>query len=170
MKRIWIILLLSIAASGVFSQKFGYVDTQYVLTRMTGYQAAQKEIDQVSDKWQKELEDMYKVIEQKYNDLRAEEPLLPADVKQQRQDEIFELERKAKEFKKNKFGYDGELFKLQDDKVKPVQDQLFDAIQLMANEKKLDFIIDKSGNSGIVYYNPLYDRTKDIMSRLGVKD
>ena len=170
MKKTIAVLVLLISGFSGFSQKFGYVDTKFVLERMPGYIAAQKEVDQLSEKWQKELEVMYKGIEQKYNDLRAEEPLLPADVLKQRQDEIFELERKAKEFKKNKFGYEGELFKVQDEKIKPVQDQLYQAIELMVGEKKLDFIFDKSGNSGIIYFNPLYDRTKDIMTRLGVKE
>ena len=170
MKKIIAVLILLISGISGFSQKFGYVDTKYVLERMPGYIAAQKEVDQLSEKWQKELEVLYKGIEQKYNDLRAEEPLLPGDVLKQRQDEIFEMERKAKEFKKNKFGYEGELFKVQDEKIKPVQDQLYQAIELMVGEKKLDFIIDKSGNSGIIYFNPIYDRTKDITTRLGVKD
>ena len=74
MKKTIAVLVLLISGFSGFSQKFGYVDTKFVLERMPGYIAAQKEVDQLSEKWQKELEVMYKGIEQKYNDLRAKNP------------------------------------------------------------------------------------------------
>lgn len=150
------------------AQKFGYVDTDDILKQMPAYKAAQEEIEQISKTWQSDLEKMYKEIEQKYKEYQAEEVLLPDDIKKQRQESIFELERKAKEYKKSKFGYDGELYKLQDDKIKPIQDQVYSAVNLLCKEKKLDFIFDKTANSGIIYSNPLYDRTGDVKNRLGL--
>ena len=171
MKKTIVFMLATLVFTGMtYGQKFGYVDSDMILKKMPSYQAAQSEIDDFSAKWQKKLEEMYKDIEEKYKEYQAEEVLLPDDIRKQRQEEIFKLERDAKEYKKSKFGFDGELYKLQDEKIKPIQDQVFEAIELIAKEKKLDFILDKSGESGIIYSNPLFDRSKDVMNKLGIKE
>ena len=170
MKRLIGILFLTFCIAGIVSaQKIGYVDSKFILEQMEEYTSAQEEIDALSKKWQRELEDMYAKIEQMYKDYQAEEVLLTDDVKKQRQEDIFEAERKAKEFKKGKFGYDGELYKVQDEKIKPIQDKVYDAIEQMAKERRLDFIFDKSANTGILYTNAVYDRTDDVMVKLGLK-
>jgi outer membrane protein len=168
-QRIFFLLTLCIFALGLQAQKLGYVDTKFILGQMEEYQAVQAEIDGLSQKWQKELEEMYAGIEKMYDDYRAEEVLLTDDVKKLRQEDIYEAERKAKEYKKQKFGYDGELYKVQDQKVKPIQDKVFDAVEAIAKERKLDIIFDKSGNSSMLYTNAAFDRTDDVMVKLGIK-
>jgi outer membrane protein len=170
MKRIVgiLILLISLGATAQ-AQKFGYVDTQYILGKMEEYNAAKLEIDNLSQKWQKELEGMYADIEKLYKDYQAEEVLLPEDIKKQRQEDIMTAERKAKEYKERKFGYDGELYKVQDDKIKPIQDKVYDAVEKVAQERKLDIILDKAANSGILYSNAAFDRTDDVVVKLGLQ-
>lgn len=170
MKKIAGILLLFVAltSTSLQAQKLGYVDTQYLLDQMEEYQSAQQEIQALSEKWQKELDQMYADVEAMYDKYRAEEPLLPDDVKKTRQEEIFEAERRAKEFKKSKFGYEGELFKMQDEKIRPVQDKVYQAIEEVAKERRLDLIFDKAGNSGILYSNAAFDRTDDVAVKLGI--
>ena len=169
-KRIFTATLLSLlAVSFTFAQKFGYVDVKKVLQNMDEYKAAKSEIDNLSSKWTAELNDMYKNIAKMEADLIAEEVLLPEDIKKERQAAIQEEKDKAAQFKKEKFGYGGELYAEQDKIIQPIQDRVYDAIEKMAQEKKLDFIIDKSANVGIIYYNPLYDRTDDVFNKLGLK-
>jgi outer membrane protein len=169
MKRFFsmLVLLLALALGGQ-AQKLGYVDTQFILSKMEEYTAAKQEIDQLSQKWQKELEGMYADIEKMYKDYQAEEVLLPEDIKKQRQEDIMAAERKAKEYKERKFGYDGELYKVQDDKIKPIQDKVYDAVEKVAQERKLDIILDKAANSGILYSNAAFDRTDDVILKLGI--
>lgn len=167
-KLIGVFLFTILAASFTHAQKFGYVDTQFILDQMEEYKAAQQEVESLSQKWQSELEEMYAAIEKMYRDYQAEEVLLSDDVKKTRQEAIFAAERKAKEYKKEKFGYDGELYKVQDEKVKPVQDKVYAAIEEMAKERKLDIVLDKAGNTGILYTNALFDRTDDVMKKLGL--
>jgi outer membrane protein len=162
------ILAVSLATLG-HAQKFGYVDTEFILGKMEEYKAAKTEIDQLSQKWQKELEVLYADIEKMYKDYQAEEVLLPDDIKKQRQEDIMSAERKAKEFKERKFGYDGELYKVQDDKIKPIQDKVYDAVEKVATERKLDIILDKAANSGILYSNAAFDRTDDVIIKLGIQ-
>ncbi len=162
------ILIVACATAGQ-AQKFGYVDTEFILGKMEEYTAAKQEVDQLSQKWQKELEGMYADIEKMYKDYQAEEVLLPEDIKKQRQEDIMAAERKAKEYKEKKFGYDGELYKVQDDKIKPIQDKVYDAVEKVAADRKLDIILDKAANSGILYSNAAFDRTDDVIIKLGLK-
>ena len=162
-------MLLLVTCAAAHAQKFGYVDSKAILEQMPDYQAAMKEVEAASAKWQAELEKMYQEIEKMYEAYRAEEVLLPEDQRQARQEEIYEKERAAKEYKKAKFGYDGELYKFQDEKVRPLQEQVYMAIEATAKEKKLDFILDKSSGSQILYSNPLFDRTADVVNKLGIK-
>jgi outer membrane protein len=170
MKRIFgILILLGALTASAHAQKLGYVDTQYILSKMDEYKAAQQEVDQMSARWQKDLETMHADIEKMYKDYQAEEVLLPEDIKKQRQEDIMAAERKAKEYKEKKFGYDGELYKLQDDKIKPIQDKVFDAVEKVAQERKLDIIFDKAANAGILYSNAAFDRTDDVIIKLGLQ-
>ena len=170
MKQIILTIALFLGLfQGLVAQKLGYVDTQFILGKMPEYQTVQSEIDALSQKWQKELEEMHAEIEKMYDNYRAEEVLLTDDVKKLRQEDIFEAERKAKEYKKLKFGYDGELFKAQDEKLKPIQDKVFDAVEAVAKERKLDMIFDKSANAGLLFTNAAFDRTDDVLVKLGVK-
>lgn len=170
MKQIISILILAVAMTGfAHAQKFGYVDSQSILDQMEEYTSAQEEINGLSQKWQRDLEEMYTAIEKLYEDYQAEEMLLTEDVRKQRQEDIFEAERKAKEFKQAKFGYEGELIKVQNDKIRPVQEKVFNAIEEVAKERKLDFILDKSANAGLLYTNAAFDRTDDVMVKLGLK-
>jgi outer membrane protein len=169
MKKIAFVLILLMGGLAAQAQKVAYVDIKKILNSMDEYKAAKAEVDQLSAKWQKELEAKYASIEKLYSELAAEEVLLPEDIKKQRKDAIFEAERQAKEYKKEKFGYDGELYKVQDQKIQPIQDRIYEAVEKMALEKKLDIIFDKSANSGMIYTNALFDRTEDVMGRLGIK-
>ena len=170
MKKLVAIALVGFAifTGTLQAQKFAYVDTQYILEQMDEYSTAQQEIEAMSQRWQKELEDMHARIEQMYRDYQAEEVLLSEDVKKQRQEAIYAEERKAKEFKKSKFGYEGELYKVQDEKIRPIQDKIFAEVEKMAKERRLDVIFDKSGNSGMLYTNAVFDKTDELMTRLGI--
>lgn len=170
MKKILFAAIFTLFAFQVAqAQKFGYVDTEQILNQLDEYKAAQTEIDQQSERWQKELEEMYAEVERLYADYQAQKVLLPEDVLKQKEEEIVEAERRAQEFKKKKFGYDGELYKLQDQKIRPIQDKVYAAIEAVAKEKKLDFILDKAANSGILYTNGIYDRTQDVLAKLNVQ-
>jgi outer membrane protein len=170
MKRIVGLFILTVVlALSSQAQKFGYVDTELILSKMDEYKAAKQEIDNLSQKWQKELEDLYAGIEKMYKDYQAEEVLLTDDIKKLRQEDIMGAERKAKEYKEKKFGYDGELYKVQDDKIKPIQDKVYDAVEKVAQERKLDIILDKAANSGILYSNAAFDRTDDVVIKLGIQ-
>jgi outer membrane protein len=163
-------MLVASSVSFLAAQKIGYVNTESIMAKIPEYKAAQDEVDRVSKKWEKDLEDKYKAIEQMYNDYTAQEVLLPEDVKKTRQNDIFKAEREAKEYRESKFGYSGELFQLQNTKVKPIQDRVFKAVETVAKAKAIDMVYDKAGDVTWLYVNAKFDLTDDVMIELGVKE
>lgn len=169
LKKVIVFAWISILSSSLsFAQRWGYVDSKAILEKIPEYKAAEQEVEQISQKWQKELEQMYANIEKMYQKYEAEKVLLTADVQRKREDEIINEEKKAKEFQKKKFGYEGELFKLREEKVKPIQDRLFKAIEDLSKEKRIDFMLDKSGAVTVLYFNPEYDMTQAVLKKLGI--
>lgn len=170
MKKIIIVLLLTISTlPSIFAQRTGYVDTQSIMEKIPEYTAAQDEIDRISEKWQRELESMYENIEEKYKEYQASQVLMPEDARQKEQEQIFQLEREAKEYREKKFGYNGELFSLQEEKVKPIQDEVFKSVESVARQKKYDFVFDKAGEVTWLYTNSIYDLTNDVLTELGIE-
>ncbi len=169
MKRIALSSLLILFVGFAMAQKLAYVDSNYIMDQMPEYKSAQDEIERVSEKWQSELEKRYQEIEQMYSDYTAEEVILPEEVRQERQEGIFQAEREAKEYREQKFGYDGELFKLQESKVRPVQDRVFKAVETVAVRKRFDMVFDKSGEVTWLYTNATYDLTNDVLTELGIE-
>lgn len=154
-----------------FAQKIGYVNTKDVLAKMEEYNSIQDEINRTSQKWQQELEKMHQSIEEKYRDYQANEVIMPEDVRKDKQEEIFKLERDAKEYREKKFGYNGELFQLQDTKVKPIQERVMKAVEAVAQRKRVDFIFDKAaGDVSWLYTNATFDLTPEVKKELGVED
>lgn len=171
MKRNIITLLSLVLLSSVaLAQRVGYVDTGVVLEKIPEYGTAQEEVERISQQWQQELEEKYQAIEQMYSDYQAQEVLLPDDLKRQRQEEIFEAEREAKEYREKKFGYEGELFQLQEARVKPIQDKVFKAVEKAAKRKRYDFVFDKAGEVTWLYTNNTYDLTKEVLRDLGIEE
>src|SRR5688500_15417333 len=167
-----IIFVLAIVALTAFygkAQRIGYVDTDYILTSIPEYKAAQGEIDKLSVDWQKEIEAKYTEIDKLYKAYQADAILLTDDMKKKRENEIINKEKEVKELQKQRFGVDGELFKKRQELVKPIQDKVYNAIKVVAEKKGLGFILDKSGQISILYANTKYDISDDVLVYLGYK-
>jgi outer membrane protein len=135
MKRILLTLgiVFVLSVSG-FSQKFGFIDSDYILKNIPAFNAAQEQLDQLSKQYQKELETMYAEIEKMYKDFQAESVLLSDDMKRKREDVIMSKEKEYKELQRKYFGPSGELFKKRQGLVKPIQDDIFAAVQDITTE------------------------------------
>jgi len=149
------------------AQKTGFVDTDYILSRIPEYKAAQAEIDKTSVDWQKEIELKYSEIDKLYKIYKAESVLLTDDMKKKRENEIINKEKEAKELQKSRFGVDGELFKKRMELVKPIQDKVFNAVKQVAEKSGLAFIFDKAGQVSLLYSNSKYDKSEDVLTFMG---
>ncbi len=170
MKKGVILFLALFSIVGVYGQKFGYVDTDYVLSKMPEYSEAQAEIDKLSQGWQEEILGMSKDIEAMYSELQAEEVLLTADMKKERMDNIRKKENELKEYQKKIFGFEGLFFLKKKELVKPVQDQIFDAIERVCKEQRLAIMFDKAGDLVMIYTDPRHDYTDYVLDELGLGD
>jgi outer membrane protein len=150
------------------AQKFGYVDTDYILGQMTEYKAAQKQLNELSSKWENDLKIMKDEVDKMYRDYKSEEILLSPAQRKEREDAIVAKEDGMKKFEQQKFGVEGELFQKRKELIKPIQDKVFAAIQKVAKNNGLDFIFDKSANMNILFSNPKFDRSDDVLDELGV--
>ena len=168
MKTVIFTLILIIAGATVsIAQKMGYVDSDYILSHIPEYKAAQAEIDKTSVDWQKEIEVKYGEIDKLYKIYQAESVLLTDDMKKKRENEIINKEKEVKELQKSRFGVDGELFKKRMELVKPIQDKVYGAIKQVAERGGLAFIFDKAGQVSLLYSNSKYDKSEDVLTFLG---
>ncbi|NOT75274.1 MAG: OmpH family outer membrane protein [Cyclobacteriaceae bacterium] len=152
------------------AQKFGYIDTNFILSKMPEYAKAQSEIDQLSSGWQKEVEDMSKNVEALYSSLKAEEVLLTDEMKAERLEAIHKKEADLKEYQRKVFGFGGLLFLKKQELVKPLQDKVFDAVEKVAKQNRLAIIFDKSGELVMIYTDPRHDYTDFVLEELGLGD
>lgn len=154
----------------VSAQKFGYFDSDFVLSKMPEYGKAQSEIDQLSAGWQKEIEDMQLKVDELYRTYQAEQVLLTEEMKQERLDDIKKNETELKEYQKKVFGFGGLFFLKKQELIKPLQDKIFDAVEKVAKANRLAFVFDKAAELVIVYTDPRHDYTDFILEELGLGD
>ncbi len=158
--------LLVVAAN---AQRYGIVDTKYILDKMPDYKEAQKKLDQFSEQWQKEIEGKQAELDKMYKDFEAEQAMLSDELKKKRQTEIFNKEKETRELQRKRFGFEGDLFKRRQELIKPIQDRVYNAIQKIAVAKQYDFILDKSEGITVIFADPKLDRSEDVLRELGVK-
>jgi outer membrane protein len=164
-----LVLFIAIAIKPACAQKYAFIDSQYILDNISEYKAAQQQLDQLSISWQKEIEGKYAIIDKLYKDYQAEQILLTEDMKKKRELEITNKEKEVKEFQKAKFGYEGELFKKKQELIKPLQDKIYNAVKKIATDQSFAVIFDKSGDLTMLYTNPKYDKSDEVLSSMGYK-
>jgi len=168
-KAILLLAFTLLTLTGAFAQRFAYVDSDYILKHMPEYASAQKQIEALSVQWQKEVDQRFQEIDRLYKAYQADQVLMTADMKKRREAEIADKEKTAKDFQREKFGPDGELTKKSTAIIKPVQDKMTKAIQAVAENENLDMIFDKNSEVLMLYANPRYDKSNDVLTKLGLK-
>jgi outer membrane protein len=170
MKKIFflIVLVLSLAYDSN-AQKFAYIDSQYILENVPEYKTAQAELDKLSEKWQKEVEERYATIDRMYKSFQAEKVLLTDDMKQSREDEIVKKEKEAKDLQKQRFGVEGDLFKKRQELIQPIQEKIYKAVKEMADEGGFTMVFDKGNQSNIMYSDPKFDKSDKVIRKMGYK-
>ena len=155
------------SSAGLKAQKYAYVDTEYILDNIPEFGDAQDELDDLSAKWQKEIEAKYAVVEQMYKKYQAEAVLLPDDIKRKREDEIVAKEQEVKELQRKYFGPEGELFKKRQELVQPIQEKVYNAIESIALTSNYAFVFDKAGGMTLLWGNPKFDISDDVLDEVG---
>ena len=170
MKKILLLAFCTMLfAFQVNAQRYGIVDTKYILEKIPDYKEAQKKLDQFSLTWQKEIDDKQVVLDKMYRDFEAEQVMLSEELKRKREDELFVREKELRDLQRKRFGFEGDLFRKRQELVKPIQDKVYNAIQKIAVSRSFDFILDKSEGITVIFADPKLDRSEDVLKELGVK-
>ncbi len=152
---------------GAQAQKFAFVDTDYILSKIPEYNDAQAQIDDLSAQWQNEMELMYAEVDQLYKEYQAQKAIYPDEVRKKKEEEILAKEVDIKNFQKEKFGTEGELFKKRQELVRPIQEKIYTAIQTIAEKENYAVIFNKSDGVSVIYANAKYDISDDVLDSLG---
>jgi outer membrane protein len=167
MKNILLIIVFAVGTiTTSYSQKYAYIDSKKILADIPAYKEAQRQLDVLSEKWQKEIEEKRAEVAKLYKAYQAEHILLPEEMKVKRQKEIEAKEREAMDLQKKKFGVNGELFAKRQELIKPIQDKIFNAVQTIATEKSYAFVFDKSSQSNIMFADKKYDISDKVLNKV----
>lgn len=160
-----------ILCGGVLSsqaQKFGYIDSEYILRHMPEYAEAQQQLDAMSEQWQKDIERRQTEIEQLYKAYQSEQVLLTPEMRQKREEEIVAKEQELREFQRGKFGFEGALYQKRKELVKPVQDKIYKAVEEVAREGLYAVIFDRTSELIMLYADERFDKSDDVLEALGL--
>lgn len=168
MKKIIIALLVIVgAAVSAQAQKFALVDMEYILRNIPAYEMANEELSQLSDKWQKEIEKKQSEATQMYQNYQSEAVYLTFDQRREREDQIAAVEKSAAELRYAYFGPEGELYQKRTALIEPIQNEIYEAIKKLADEKGYQAIIDRASATEIIFASPRIDVSNDVLARLG---
>tara|TARA_B100000945_G_scaffold225170_1_gene182100 strand:- start:56 stop:556 length:501 start_codon:yes stop_codon:yes gene_type:complete len=165
MKKLFIILILTTVVSN--AQNIAYVDSRYILENIPEFTTTQEELNNLSIEWQEEIDLLKDEVERLYQKYQAEQYLLPEETKRNREDEIIQKEKEIKSLTKKRFGPEGELYKKQDQLIRPIQDLIYTAIADFAEKGKYDIIFDKSSDLIMLFSNNELNKSDEILEKLG---
>ncbi len=169
MKKIVLsIAVVVFSALAANAQRYCVIDSKYILDKLIEYKDAQTRLDQTSKTWQTEIDARMQEVDKMYKAYQAERAMLSDDLRKKREDEIVQKEKAAKDLQKQRFGYEGDLFKERQKLVKPIQDKVYNAVQKYAQTKGFDIVLDKSGGITLFYADPKLDKSDDVLKLLGI--
>jgi len=170
MKKLLFSLVLVLSGTlAAVAQRYCIIDSKYILERIPDYKNAQATLDGLSKNWQTEIDTRMQEVDKMYKSYQAERAMLSDEMRKKREDEIVTKEKAAKDLQKQRFGYEGDLFKKRQELVKPVQDKVYNAVQKMVQQKGYDLVLDKAGGVTLFYADPKLDRSDDVLKLLGAK-
>ncbi|MBS3773555.1 MAG: OmpH family outer membrane protein [Bacteroidales bacterium] len=170
MRKSMLIFLLICIGSVTYAQRYAYVNTEYILTNIPAYNAAQEKLDQLSYEWQQELETKKEELDEMEKEFQSEKVLLTDEMKQRRQEEINKKREEIQKLQRKYFGPKGELYQKRQDLVQPIQEEVYSAIENIASRGNYAVIFDAAGKSNMLYTDPNYDKSDDVLQELGYKN
>ncbi len=168
MKKIIIALFAVMAATlDASAQKYALVDMEYILKNIPAYERAGEQLNQVSRKWQAEVDAIQQEAQTMYKNYQSEAVFLSDEQKTKREEAVIAKEKEASELKKKYFGPEGELFKKRESLMTPIQDEIYNAIKDIADQKGYSMVLDRASDNGIIYASPKIDISNEVLSKLG---
>ena len=168
MKKIFICVICAICGlTSASAQKFALVDMEYIFKNIPAYERANEQLNQVSKKWQAEVEALTTEAQTLYKNYQNEVVFLSAEQKKAREEDILKKEKEASDLKKKYFAPEGELFKKRESLIGPIQDEIYNAVKAIAEQKGYQLVLDRASDNGIVFASPTADISNDVLGKLG---
>ncbi len=161
-----LIMLAGIAIAGQ-AQKFALIDMEYILKNIPAYERAAEQLNQISKKWQSEVETLANEAEKLYKNYQSEAVYLSEEQKTQKEQEIVDKEKEVVELKQKYFGPEGELFKKRESLIKPIQDEIYNAVKEVSENKGYSLVIDRASDMSIIFASPKIDISNEVLTKMG---
>ena len=167
MKKFLIMFAMLLSTVGMSAQKFALLDMDYILKSIPAYERANEQLNQMSKKWQAEVEALQTEAQTLYKNYQDNIVFLSNEQKKARQDEILAKEKQAADLKKTYFGPEGELFKVRSALMNPIQEEIYNAVKEVAEQRGYQLILDRASDSGIIFGSPKIDISDEVLQKLG---
>ena len=167
MRKVFVMMAMMLSAVAASAQKFALVDMEYILKNIPAYERANEQLNQVSKKWQAEVEALSTEAQTMYKNYQNEVVFLSQEQKKERQDAIMEKEKQAAELKRKYFGPDGELFKKRTSLMTPIQEEVYNAVKDIADLRGYQLVLDRASDTGIIFGSPKIDISNEVLQKLG---
>ena len=169
-KNLLVACCILLVAFSSQAQKYAIIDTRYILDKMPDYTLAQKQLDAIAADWQKDIDAKQASLDKMYKDYEAEQVMLSEELKKKREDQLFLKEKELRDLQRQRFGFEGDLFKKRQELIKPVQDKVYNAVQKISTQRGYDFVLDKSEGITIIFADPKLDKSDEVLKELGIKN
>ncbi len=166
-KALFIIIAVLAMAVSANAQKFALVDMEYILKNIPAYEMANEQLNQVSLRWEKEVENLAKEAETLYKNFQSDMVFLTDEQKKNKEQEIVAKEKEASDLRYKYFGPQGELFKKRESLIKPIQDDVYEAIKKVSEERGYQAIFDRASSQSIIFASPRIDVSNLVLEKLG---
>ncbi|MDR1782717.1 MAG: OmpH family outer membrane protein [Dysgonamonadaceae bacterium] len=160
-------VFFALTCIGASAQKFALIDMEYILKNIPAYEMANEQLNTISKKWQTEVEAVQQEAQNLYKTYQADLVFLSADMKTKREAEIVAKEQEAQELKRKYFGTDGELFKKRESLIKPIQDEIYEAVKEVSERMGYAVVVDRASAMSIIFASPKIDISNEILTKLG---
>lgn len=167
MKKVLLSMMLIVASIAANAQKFALVDMEYILKNVPAYERANEQLNQISKKWEGEVEALLNEAETMYKKYQSESVFLSDDQKTKTEENIMAKEKAASDLKKKYFGNNGELYKKRQSLMAPIQDEIYNAVKDICDQKGYQLVIDRASGGSIIYASPKIDISEEVLVKLG---
>lgn len=167
MKKLIIVCAMALVAIGASAQKFALLDMEYILKNVPAYERANEQLNQVSKKWQAEIEALNTEAGTMYKNYQNEVVFLSEEQKKEKQEAIMQKEKEASELKRKYFGPEGELFKKREALITPIQEEIYNTVKEISELRGYSLVIDRASDTGIIYGSPKVDISNEVLEKLG---
>ena len=167
MKKILLMIVVAMTAVAANAQKFALLDMEYILKSIPAYERANEQLNQVSQKWQAEVEALTTEATTMYKNYQNEVVFLSQEQKKAKQEQIMQKEKEAADLKKKYFGPEGELFKKRESLMTPIQEEIYNAVKEISDLRGYSLVLDRASDTAIIFGSPKIDISNEVLEKLG---